>query len=684
MKKSITYSTILLIFLVLSFGVLMVSAKPPPRTVLSAAITTPQDDHVVADGEMFIVMGNVVAKRGDAGLVDTYIQYAVGEGSSAFTNLGYDSSVLHIVADAQPQSQFLQKDQSYDVQWTLVGPTGTYEIRLYSEGEQAKPGESDAVTVKIQGPGPPSGAYFVSSEQQDPSTGYGSATGSFTDTFYGDGTYEILTEEKNPQSTKKPKDDTTELGWIFHFEGLTETRTSTMFYFFGYMEFPEDDSDTSFLVQEWTGSAWSTILEISHTGVNKLLSVPITDNTAETLELRIVDNDRTVGNKQLTSLHVDQILIGDNNFQSPTSGIEILLPPYRCHHFQAWENYDNKWYHGADVPILTAGATDIEIVDLDRDGDNEVVVAELISETHGVGIIEIFDFEISPYPVDTLVLPEPFDTAVMSIAVGNFDNDDDIEIAAAAVRGGAVIWDKEGNDYTIGFIIHEPLYMDLVTAGNLDDDPELELVFAVSLDPVLCEVVLYDFIEGAWLNTANFSTSTPNSFFEHIEINDLDQDGTGELCVMYKDDPFYILSYTGDRLDPFWSIPDVIAGTDVGFSFVTGDMNTNGAMDIIFYTWFLDGSTTGFIVFEYDEILGFTNTYNIINPGMDGVFGNQMAIGDIDNDGSNELVVSGGAGGIYSEGRMYIFRNDVLIFTADLGVNDSNCVAIGDYDNDKL
>lgn len=681
MKRNISGSTILLIFLILSFGLLMVSAKPPPRTVLSVTITSPQDDYVVANGETFIVMGNVLAKRGDAGWVDTYVQYAIGEGSTAFANLGYDPSVLHIVTESQPQSQSLLKDESYDVQWTLAGPSGIYEIRIYSEGEQAKSGESEAVTVKIQGPGPPPGAYFATSEEQDPTTGYGRATGSFEDTYYVDGTKEILAEEKNPQGTKKPTDDTTELGWIYRFENLPTTRASTMFYLFGYAEFLEDDSDTSFLVQEWTIMGWNTILEISHTGVNKLFSTPITDNDAETLELRIVDNDRTVGNKQLSSLYIDQLLIGVDDFQPPTSGIEILLPPYRCHHFQAWEHYGNNWYHSADVPILTSGATDIEIADLDLDGNNEVVVAELISETHGVGLIEIFDFDLGPYPVETLVLPEPFDTAVMSIAVGNFDGDPEPEIAAAAVRGGAVIWDKVDGEYQIGFTLYEASYMDLVAAGNLDTDPELELAFAVSLDPVLCEVALYDFVEGTWLNTANYSTSTPNSFFEHMEINDIDQNGVGELYVMYKDDPFYILTYTGDQLVPFGSVPDVIVGTDVGFSFITGHLDTNGAMDIVFYTPFIDGSTEGFLVYEYTEA-GFVFKYNIRNPGMGGVFGDQMALGDIDGDGANELVVSNGPGGIYSEGRMYIFRNDVLIFMADLGVNDSNCVAIGDYDND--
>ena len=67
---------------------------------------------------------------------------------------------------------------------------------------------------------------------------------------------------------------------------------------------------------------------------------------------------------------------------------------------------------------------------------------------------------------------------------------------------------------------------------------------------------------------------------------------------------------------------------------------------------------------------------------MSNIFGEEMAIGDVDGDSLNELVAAGGPGGIYSEGKMYIFRYDTLIFSAELNANDSNCVVICDYDND--
>ncbi|MHA2428301.1 MAG: hypothetical protein ACXADB_09785 [Candidatus Hermodarchaeia archaeon] len=687
MKRSVVTSTLVFMVLILSLGVVAVSAAPPRRTVLSVKISSPPDGLVVANGESFGVEGNVLAKKGDAGLVNTYVQYAVGEGSTNFRILGSsDTSIMHVVYGNQPQSQSLLRGESYNVFWTLAGPSGTYEIRIYSETETNPPATSESVTVRILGAGPPPGIVPISSEEQDPSIGYGVATGSFENTYYADRMYEILSEEKNRHGTKKPVDDTTELGWIFHFENLETPRTTTTFYFYGFAEFGEDDSDTAFLVQEESGTTWSTILEISHTGGNKILSASITDVSSSVLRLRIVDNDQTIGNKEISSLHIDQAFIGLDDYEPPIGGIEILTPPYRCHHFQVWENFGNDWYNDTDIPITAAAATDIKIIDLDLDGRNEIVVGETIHETLEVGIIEIFNLDYGTTPIETLYLPAESGSAVRSLAVGNFDSDPECEIAAITFGDGLFIWDKIEGAYQISFVRHESANLDEITAGNLDDDIELEIVLAVGWDPISCDVVLYDYdpIQQTWINTANFSEFTPDNWFYKLEINDFDNNGIGELYVMYYGDPFIVLSYTDGELVEFMSFPDVIVGTDVGFSFVTGDMTDDGAMDIVFYTPFLDGSTTGFRIFEYDELQdSFVNTYNISNPGMANIFGNQMAIGDVNDDSLNELVVSGGAGGIYSEGTMYIFKYDTLIFMTELDGNDSNCVVIGDYDNDS-
>ena len=290
-----------------------------------------------------------------------------------------------------------------------------------------------------------------------------------------------------------------------------------MFHFYGYAEFTDDDTDTAFLIQEELGGSWSTILEIDYSGHNRLRQATVTDDTSDVIRLRIIDNDRTVGNRELSSLHIDQAIIGVDDYRAPTSGIEIFTAPYTCHRFQVWENYGNDWYHDADLAIATEAATDIEVVDLDYDGHYEIIVGEAIDQRYGASIIEIFDFDVGTAPVETLVLPSST-SAIRDMTVGNFDGDPDYEIAVGTMgEGDAFIWDKVDGSYQIALLLQDAGVYWCVTSGNLDADPELEIVFGESWDPIQNQLVLYDYdaASNTWLNTANYTnfSNDPNYSF---------------------------------------------------------------------------------------------------------------------------------------------------------------------------
>jgi hypothetical protein len=510
MKRNSVIAFLVTLVLIVSIGAVAVSAPKPPKTTLDVMITGPEDGLEVENGGFFDVNGIITSLKGDAGYVATYVQYAVGEGSTNFVDMSStDPSVLHIITGEQPQTETLLRDQSYGVSWCLGGPAGTYEIRIRSEGELSKDGESSSVIVRILPAPPPEGMVVASSEEIDPTVGYGVAIGSLESTFAADGVYEILSEEKNTWGTKKPVDDTTELGWIFTFD-LPSLCTTATFYFYGYAEFPDGDSDTAFLIQADTGTNWITILEIDYAHFNRLRSVDISSMIGETLKLRVIDNDQTTGNREISSLYIDQAFIGVDDYQSPSNGIELLTMPYSGHRFQAWENFGNNWYHDVDIALSGISATDIEVVDLDFDGRNELVVAESLSETIDFGFIEIFDLDVGTSPIEMLPFPEPEGAsyAVMSVEVGNFDDDNDLEIVAGAFAdGGAAIWDKVDGEYQVSMILRDAGNLDLVAAGNLDTDPELEIVFANGWD-LVPEVIVYDYdsVAGTWINTANYST----------------------------------------------------------------------------------------------------------------------------------------------------------------------------------
>ena len=66
----------------------------------------------------------------------------------------------------------------------------------------------------------------MTAEEVDPTIGFGMATGDYASTYGADGLYEILAEEQNTWGTKKPVDDTMELGWIFTYDLPTPCSTS--------------------------------------------------------------------------------------------------------------------------------------------------------------------------------------------------------------------------------------------------------------------------------------------------------------------------------------------------------------------------------------------------------------------------------------------------------------------------
>ncbi|MFW9943782.1 MAG: hypothetical protein ACFFB7_02190 [Candidatus Sifarchaeia archaeon] len=330
MKRRLTL--VLTLALIFMLGSSYVMAAKPPKTVLDVTLLSPQDGVVVENGGAFAVEGTVLAKRGDAGLVETYVQYAVGEGSTDFANV--DGTELEIVQGSgdQPQTQTLLVDESYFISWSLTGSPGTYEIRIFSQGSTSKSGLSESRTVTILGPPPPPGIETIDSEYQDPETGYGMSSGNFEATYLVDGMYQILSEEKNNHGTRKPKDDTTEMGWIYVFDNLETPRSDTSFCLYGHTEFNNEfdmfawaDTDSAFFVQCFTSGSWKTILAITrHDMTDRMYCVDVPDDASSTVELRIVDNDRELGNKEISSLFVDQAYIvfepADEYFISDVTG----------------------------------------------------------------------------------------------------------------------------------------------------------------------------------------------------------------------------------------------------------------------------------------------------------------------------------------------------------------------------
>ncbi|MFX1265205.1 MAG: FG-GAP repeat domain-containing protein [Promethearchaeota archaeon] len=634
---------VLLLVLTVSLGSSLVMAAKPPKSALEVTITAPLDGQEVANGGTFAVTGSVLAKRGDAGLVKTFVQYAVGEGSTDFVNV--EGPRLEIVPEGgdQPQTQTLLEDKSYSVSWTLTGDPGTYEVRIFSDGLTAKSGSSQSRTVTILGPPPPPGVETIDSERQDSEIGYGSTTGNYEDTYYADNVHQILSEERNTHGTKKPVDDSTDLGWIYVFDNLAP-RTDTSFQLYGHAEMQGglvlgewEDSDTAFFVQFYSSGSWKTIMAITRYDVSDtMFCVDIPDDTSERLELRITDNDRKSGNKEISSLYIDQAY--------------ILFEPA-------------DEYFVADLPA-NIGNRAMKIGDIDNDSKNEVIVGfmgpvddPLRYYKQANGLWTEHAIGISPSVSGAAFY------GIFALEIGNHDNDDynEVWVGVTYQSGESELryYEKDGSAWTENIIacLESPVFA--LAVGDLDGDGAVEIAVGLGVYNGY-ELAYYKQQSSTWMriNVDDFGVSTSGvGSVRGVEIADIDDDASRELVCLIEqpnhleDSALKYYKFNSGNWNQY-DIPNVPFGLEID----TGDIDNDGKMEIAWGSFVQDQNVVR--VYKY-ESTGWAE-YGISNASGSSRQVCHIAFGDVDNDDLDELAI-----GLFDDGRSGLSEGGVRYYKYD-------------------
>ena len=265
------------------------------------------------------------------------------------------------------------------------------------------------------------------------------------------------------------------------------------------------------------------------------------------------------------------------------------------------------------------------------------------------------------------------DISSSSSAWGDYDNDGDLDIlftgSASSIGGISRIYRNDGgtfNEINAGLI---GIYGGSASWIDYDNDGDLDIL--------LCSSTFSDIYRNDNGIFTNIKAGFPKVTEVSTDWGDFDNDGDPDLLFTGRSASTHIsVIYQNDN-GVFTDIGAGLTGVYNGSS-DWGDWDNDGDLDVL-----LTGSgAEGPVALIYNNING---VFTDINAGLTGVYSSSAAWGDFNNDGILEIVVAGNNQAesslsfyYYSDG---MWRKSTRVGLSDEGVQNAS-VAWGDLDND--
>lgn len=292
---------------------------------------------------------------------------------------------------------------------------------------------------------------------------------------------------------------------------------------------------------------------------------------------------------------------------------------------------------GVFVDVGFTDVTSVRAVDLDADGDLDLVAGSAVDLFNATGSIAYYENDglgaFGPRSGEVSV------DAVLAIETVDFDGDgDDDVVVAGAVSVAAAENDGSGalTNFRLAQVPRDPL-TGLITGialdvADIDGDGRDDLAVAVrNTNTVL------------WIRNEPFSELSGNPIFVSTttdspqSIRAVDQDGDGDLDLVVAsaatETSGEVVSFQNNGHGAPWTTQSVDVFGTGGSSLARGDVDLDGRVDILSA---LKGP---------DRVRWYRNTgcfctapISVVDVGNPEV----VALGDIDGDGADDLVVAGG------------------------------------------
>ncbi len=337
--------------------------------------------------------------------------------------------------------------------------------------------------------------------------------------------------------------------------------------------------------------------------------------------------------------------------------------------YQNWVSYGFDW---VEQPVVSGigGVYDIEIVDLDVDGDLDIVTAGR-SDGEVVWIEQLASSWIKR------VVATDFDGA-RSARSTDLDGDGDLDIVAVAEFADDVAWRENAAMHWSALFPHEegpssaPGVVTSLATGDLDADGDLDLAATVFNQTDAADLLVWLRHAGSWMPPTAVDTELNGA--ERVRLADIDRDGHLDLFAVGSRTLSTLAWYEFEMVNSYTK--HVITSTvEALIDFDLGDLDCDGDLDIATAVY-----------------LGNSFVLYVNSNGDGSVWNSQIGVGapspsairltDSDHEGGADIIVTNYAGNEVTR-----FRNQDCDFSLAHNVMATNIdgpvdVAIADFNRD--
>ncbi len=294
-------------------------------------------------------------------------------------------------------------------------------------------------------------------------------------------------------------------------------------------------------------------------------------------------------------------------------------------------------WSGNDVGATSGDARAVVVGDLDHDGDDDVASGDtrgnvIVWQNDGTPFVSLW--------ISNTVGSCGAVAVVYSLALGDFDNDGNLDLASGCSTAAAweiVIWQNDGKPFTGSWTangVGGAAHVMALAVGDLDNDGYLDLV-SVDNSAVI----------DAWRNDGTpFSDAWPVQIVGNttnaayaVAVGDLDDDGDLDIASGDANNSLKVWQNNGTPFSGVWTANTAGTGKAAFYAVALADLDGDGDLDMISDLESADATDYQVAAWQNDGT-PFAGLWTVKLVGATNDTAYAVAVADLDNDGRADIV----------------------------------------------